>query len=153
MRLQRPARLFVACLELPQPHDLLLDQRLLFLDRLLPDAHLPVALDVGQLLRLDERLLVLVELLGDRLEPLQLPLEPLQALLEHRDARGRGLRPLQQLGVLALNLRDALVVGRALLDHVGQAAGALVQVLGDVVDRHPLRQGHLAQPLIFRLAR
>ena len=87
MRLERPARLFVPRLELAQAHDLLLEQGLLLLDRLFPDAHLPVALDVGELLRLDEGLLILVELLGDRLELLQVLLETLQALLEHRYAR------------------------------------------------------------------
>ena len=84
MAFERAAGLLVAGFELPQAHDVLLDERLLLGDRLFPDAHLAVTLDVGQLLGLDERLLILVELLGDRLDLLQVLLEPLQPLFERR---------------------------------------------------------------------
>ena len=55
--------------------------------------------------------------------------------------------------MFGLKLGDALVVLGALLDHVGQGAGAFVEVFADVVDRLAQRQQHLAQPLIFGLAR
>ena len=63
------------------------------------------------------------------------------------------LRALEQLDVLGLELGDALVVLGALLDHVGQAARALVQILADVVDRLAHGQQHLAEALILGLPR
>ena len=66
------------------------------------------------------------------------------------DACADSLCPLQQFRVLGLELGNALVVLCTLLDHVRQRPGALVEILGDIVQRHALGQQHFARAADLR---
>ncbi len=134
------------------PHDLGFDHLALFGESLVPGGHLARPLGVGQLLRLDESLLLLAHLLGHRQDFLDVVLEPLDALFKHGHLARHGIRALVQLDHVGLNLGQAFVVLSALLNHVGQRAGAVIQVFGDVGQRLAQHQQHLAQPLVLGLA-
>jgi hypothetical protein len=144
---------FVAYFELSLANDLFLYQILLAGDLLGPSGHLPNALGVCEFLGLEEGLLFLPHLVRNRLETLELHLQALDSLLRHRALAGKRVAAFQELNILGLDLGDALVVLGTLFSHIGQRAGALVEVLAQVVDRLAQRQEHVAQSLVFGLAR